>query len=214
MKYIKVLSLMAVAAAAMMALAATASAGTFASPKGTPYTGKVHAIANPGETTLHGVVTITCKSSTVEGEITTHSHTTTGSGHVSKLLFNECGENHVTVEEAGTLEAHTHSADATGETYAILTSSGAKVSIQVTSLGITCVFTTSNTEVGTVTNSTHQEKTHAHATSTGLASIPKTAVIHVDSSKIPRTGGSFFCGSSGEWTGTYEVTTPDYLDYN
>jgi hypothetical protein len=114
------------------------------------------------------------------------------------------------------LEAHTDSTDPSGGTFAILTSSGAEVTIVDTAFGVTCVFTTSNTEVGTVTNSTHLQKTHEHATATDpkAPATATTATIHVDTSKIPRTGGSIFCGSSGEWTGTYTVNTPDYLDYD
>jgi hypothetical protein len=104
------------------------------------------------------------------------------------LTFGECGNNHVTVKNPGTLEVHAVSPTGNGT----LTSSGAEVSINVTALGLTCVFTTNNTHIGTVTTGEH-------------------ATMHIDSAAIPRTGGSIFCGSSGEWTGSYKVTHPTNL---
>lgn len=181
MKYVKMLGLLAVAAAALMAFAATASATTLTSPAGTTYTSTIKASA--GETTLHGVVTITCKSSATEGSVEQHGTNVTAGGKIKSLTFAECGENHVTVKNAGSLEVHSSGR---------LTSTGAEISINVTSLGLTCVFTTNATDVGEVTSGT-------------------TAKLDIDSVKIPRTGGSIFCGSSGEWTGSYTVTTPDTL---
>lgn len=211
MRYVKMCGLLAMAAAVLMAFAGSASAGIFTTEKDGPaWTGAVHATA--GETTLHGAATITCNSSTVQGEITQHGSEVTGKGSITGLTFSECNA-HVTVKKAGTLEIHTHSADPSGGTYGIATSSGAEVSIQITSLGLTCVYTTNNTEVGTVTTSTHQFLTHLMATETKEPDIAITATIHINSAKIPRTEGSIFCGSSGVWTGTYQITTPDYLDY-
>lgn len=33
----------------------------------------------------------------------------------------------------------------------------------------------------------------------------------INASKIPRTSGNFLCGSSGTWTGSYDLTTPNDL---
>ena len=201
MKYVKMLGLLALAAAATMAFASSASAGIFNIEKNGPaWTGEIHATA--GEITLHGAAaTITCASSTISGTVTQHGAGVTGKGNVTSLLFNGCGFP-VHVKKTGTLEFHTHPGDSGGTTYGLLTSSGAE--IEMTVGGGSCIYTTNNTEIGTVTNSTHQEVTGA----------AKTALIHVDS-EIPRTGGSlgFFCGASGELTATYTITTPDYLDY-
>lgn len=202
MKYVKAIGLVAIAVAAMMVFAGSAAAGTFTYPKHIGYTENIHAVA--GETTLHGVSTITCQSSTVEGTVASHGNEVTGKISVGKLTFAECGSSDVTVLKGGTLEAHTHPGNENFETYAILTSTGAEISIQITALGITCIFTTSNTQIGTVTQSTHEIVTEASTT---------TAKIHINA-KIPRTGGSVFCGASGEWTGQYQITTPDYLDYD
>jgi hypothetical protein len=184
MKYAKMLGLLAVAAAALMAFAATASATTVTSDSGTTPT--IHSVSE-GTTTLHGVVDIECGESTVEGPVSTHGAGVTAGGAISKLTFGKCGENHVTVAKAGSLEVH-----ALSKGNGTLTSSGSEISISVTSLGITCVFTTSSTHIGTVT-------------------AAKNATMHIDSASIPRTGGSFFCGSSGEWTGSYKVESPTNL---
>lgn len=180
MKYVKILGLLAVAAAALMAFAGSASAATnLTSPANTNYEGTIHAVA--GETTLHGVVTITCHESTVDGNaaaVSTHV-----GGNISSLTFGNCTNgNHVTVNQAGSLTL----------VKTTLYSTGAKVTVQVTSLGLTCVFTTNETEIGTATGGT-------------------TAKLDIDSVKIPRTEGSIFCGSSGEWTGSYSVDSPDTL---
>ena len=202
MRYVKIVGLLVVVTAALMAFAGSASAGTFTYPKHIAYTEDVHAVA--GEDTLHGSATITCKSSTIDGNVASHGNEVTGKISVKTLTFAECGTNDVTVLKGGTLEAHTHPGNENFETYAILTSTGAEVSVQITSLGVTCIYTTSNTQIGTVTESTHEIITEAKTVG---------AKIHL-SAKIPRTGGSCFCGSSGEWTGQYEITTPFYLDYD
>jgi hypothetical protein len=50
----------------------------------------------------------------------------------------------------------------------------------------------------------------ANATTTNFTG-GSPAKIDLDSAAIPRTGGSFFCGSSGEWTGNYTITSPSSL---
>jgi hypothetical protein len=184
MKYIKMLGLLAVAAAAFMAFAGTASASNSTlTSSGATYTSTIEASA--GETTLHGVSTITCQKSTVKGKVERHTTNTAG-GKVSSLTFSECGEDHVSVKKAGEI-----SIDKAGSVY----STGAEISITLTKspLGhLTCVFTTENTKVGTLTGGT-------------------PAVLDINSATIDRTGGSFFCGESGVWTGSYTVTTPGNL---
>lgn len=192
MKYIKMLGLLAVAAAAMMAFAGTASATTVTSG-GSLYTSTIKAEA--GETTLHGVTTITCNKSVVEGTVEAHgADPVTAEGKISKLTFEECNQ-HVTVLKAGKLIAHTDTSG-TNDGNGTLTSSGAEITVQITGLGISCIFgsTTKEIDVGTLTGS---DSSHAK--------------LDIDSVPIPRIGHSIFCGSSGEWTGSYTVTTPNNL---
>jgi hypothetical protein len=189
MKYAKMLGLLAVAAAALMAFAATASATTLTSPSGTTYTGEVHA-ESEGITTLHGAATIECEVSTVSGKVEAHGEGITASGKISTLTFEKCNH-HVTVLKKGELIVHTDKETVDGN--GTLTSNGAEITIQITGL-VSCIFTTSNTDIGTLTGSD-----------------TKHATLDIDSVAIPRTGHSIFCGSSGEWTGSYTVTKPSTL---
>jgi hypothetical protein len=201
MKLVKILGLMAVAATALMAFAATASATTITSPTGTTYTTTIAATA--GATSLDGAfVTVTCNKSTVEGKVESHGKGVTAGGKISTLDFTEC--NFPTkVEANGSLEIHPIRKDISPHTTCLetdgdvcqgtLTSSGAKVTIE-TSLG-SCTFTTSSTSVGTLTTT---------------AKTGGKAVLDI-AGTIPRTGGSFLCGSSGTWTGSYTVNTPSTL---
>jgi hypothetical protein len=190
MKYAKMLGLLAVAAAAFMALVGTASATTLTSPTGTTFTGSIHAVSENGHVKLHSPLsTIECNS-TVQGEVKTHGSGVTASGPITSLLFTECtNENTVTVKKAGTLEVHW-----TSGYNGTLTSSGAEIEVYSHSFGGSCIYTTNATDIGTITGGTE-------------------ATLDIDSAAIPRTGGSlgFFCGSSGEWTGNYKVTTPHTL---
>jgi hypothetical protein len=193
MKYVKMLGLLAVAAAALMAFTGSAFGATATFPTGTTYTGTIHA-ESKGATSLHGTGTVTCLNSTVEGKIESHgktgSVTDPVSGKISVLTFTNCGTDHVTVKQKGSI-----SVDSKGTLF----STGAEISITKTNspVGhITCVFTTNNTHIGILTDS--HETVH-HAT------------LDLLNSQIPRTGGSFLCGSFGEWTGSYTVTTPTNL---
>ena len=183
MKYVKMLGLLAVAAAALMAFAGTASATTITSSGGE--TPSITATSTNSE--LDGAfVTVKCSHSEAKGEVTAHGAGVKASGPISSLTFTSCNYE-TTVEGAGTL-----SIDGTNNS---VSSNEAKVSIK-TSVG-TCVFTTNNTAVGTLTESSE----------TG-----GNAILDINSSKIPRTGGNFLCGSSGTWTGSYTVNSPTTLN--
>jgi hypothetical protein len=184
MKYVKMLGLLAVAAAALMAFAGTASATTITSPSGTAYTGEIKATA--GATELHGsFITVKCNTSAVTGsKVETHGAGVTAKGPVTTLTFSECNFP-VKVVKAGSLEVH-----ATSGGNGTLTSNGAEITIE-TSIA-NCIFTTKETDVGTLTGGT-------------------TAKLDINSASIPRTGHSVFCGGSGTWTGSYTVNTPDTL---
>ena len=198
MRHLKMLGLLGIAATVVMALASTALATTitFETKTYLPSGNTIHAEA--GTTTLHGVTTITCHKSTLTSKLSSEGGSgITVKGVNEKLTFDECTNAHVEVNLAGTLEVHTDPDDNSPVTgNGILTSSGGEITVQITSLNLTCVFTTSNTVIGTIEGS----ETHS-----------ATGVLKIESSKIPRTGGSIFCGSSAEWTGNYIITTPHYL---
>jgi hypothetical protein len=206
MKLTKVLGLMAVAVAALMAFAGSASATTLTSPTGTTYTSTIKAVrdAKGLAPTLDGsFTTVTCEESEVEGKVETHGSSVTAGGKITKLTFGKCNFP-VTVQANGSLEIHPvkkgvepHETCLVSEgdnCQGTLTSSGAKVTV-ATSVG-TCTFTTNNTNIGTLTTT---------------AQTGKTATLDIGSSPIPRTEGNFLCGSTATWTGNYEVTTPDSL---
>jgi hypothetical protein len=203
MKYAKMLGLLAIAAAALMAFAGSASATTGTdSAAGSPVeAGDTIHSTNVGEAILDGTVNIKCKKSTVSGTVgSAGSATTTLSGNISTLTFEECGANTVTVVSKGSLEVHTHENDPTGtSSNGTLTSSGAEVTVLTHNIlgTVHCIYVTNETDVGTVD---------------GSKTTKGNATLTVDSVPIPRKTTDFGCGSTSEWTAEYTVTTPAYLD--
>ncbi|MGN6216356.1 MAG: DUF6531 domain-containing protein, partial [Solirubrobacterales bacterium] len=135
-------------------------------------------------------------NSTLEGHTeNAGSATETVNVSITSLTFSSCNSgNTVNVIKSGRFEIHTEGAE--NNNNGTLTSSGAE--IEVTHLGVQCIYTTSSTTIGTVTGS---ETTGGNAT----LDIAGT---------LPRTGGSggAFCGSSAPWTGSYKVTSPSTLN--
>jgi hypothetical protein len=207
MKYVKMLGLAAIAAAALMAFigAGTASAATLTNGSGVHYPiGTVIHAENEGHVTLHPPFgSITCKTSTVEGTTTTtggknaKGETETVKGHITSLSFGDHGKScndggsTVTVLQKGTLEIHS-----LGNGNGTLTSSGTEVTVVY--LGFHCIFKTTNTDIGTVTGS----------------SVTKSNATFDISATIPRTGGTSgaFCGATAQWTGSYRITKPNPLN--
>jgi hypothetical protein len=201
MKHVKFLGLLAIAAAALMAFASSASATTITSPTGTTFTSKL--IATSTNSSLDGAfTTVSCKKSTVEGNVEQHGTSVTARGKNTSLTFSECNFP-VKVEAAGSeiwhairpnIQPHTTCLSTDTDTcLGTVTSTEAKVTIE-TSVG-NCTFTTNETSVGTLTTT---------STTKG------NAVLDI-SGTIPRTGGNFLCGSSGTWTGSYTINTPSSL---
>jgi hypothetical protein len=207
MKYAKMLGLLAVAAAALMAFAGAASATVLTSPAGTQYGAEKEIKASTeGLAVLHSenaptAFTVECEGS-VEGVIEkggSGAETVSGPITKGKLTFTPCQNGAtVVVGKEGSLEVHTNAEISNGN--GTLTSSGAEITIHVPVLNIKCIYTTNNTDVGTLTGSKNQ------------VGEDKRATLDINSATIPRTGGSAFCGTGGFWTGSYRVTTPTYLD--
>jgi hypothetical protein len=191
MKYVKILGLAAMALAALMAMAGTASATTLTSPKGSTYTSNIVATSE-GNVTLTSVFggfgAVTCSHSEVIGKVEKHGTGVTVSGKISSLTFTGCTGGEVTspVATPGSLEIHNISGSPNG----LLTSSGAEIIIHKTAFG-TCTFKTgTGTSLGTLTGST---------TTGGNATLDISAVI-------PSA-----CGN-GTWEGSYKVLSPAFLD--
>jgi hypothetical protein len=206
MKHLKIMGLAAVAVAAMMAFAGTASATILTSPAGTKYEGEIRSSAETSLTLKAGFANITCTESTVAGTPKNFgSATETVSGPIGTLSFGNA--NHecvlagsktvaiVTVISNGNLEIHTQEAKENGN--GTLTGSGSKVKIEVPSLGTTCVYGTgTGLDLGTLTGSRN----------TGT-----TATMDINA-ELSREEGGFTCANPAHWEGSYKVTVPDYLD--
>lgn len=193
MKYLKILTVAAVAAAALMAFVGSASATVveFENGKTAAVGTTLTSMLKEGEAILKSsfIGEVKCKNSTVEGEVTNAGGATeTVKGKITNLTFGECNAK-VEVLKNGTLEIH-----ATGEGNGTLTSNGTEVTTELS--GIHCIFTTNNTNVGTVTG----------AMGTAMQ------VFTAKSAAIPRTGGrsGAFCGTSASWNATYEITSTVY----
>lgn len=187
MKHLRMLSL-AVITAALVVSAGTASATTLTSPKGTVYTGSIH--AEDSNLSLSGsFVTISCSKSELDGAVTSHGEAVTTKISLEALSFEGCNYE-ATVKNAGTLEVHTDSASVDGN--GTITWTGLELSLH-TSVGV-CVYTTINTPIGTLEGS---DVTRAN--------------WNTNSEKLPRTGGSFLCGPSSKLEARYEITTPSTL---
>jgi hypothetical protein len=194
MKYIKILGLLAVAAAAMMAFAASASATTVTGPTITEgvhttqsqiETPTIHAVNDSGHVKLHNsIVNIECQS-TVQGTVEKHGAGITASGPISVLTFSNCtNEWVIDVEKAGSLEIHY-----TSGSNGTLTSTGVRVT--ATRAGLSCIYETNATDIGLLTG-------EAGPNGEGTLDI---------SANIPRVGGSFLCGgSTAAWAGSYGTT--------
>lgn len=188
MTYLKMLSLSAVAAVALMAFAGTASASTFTSPPGTNYTGTITGEeAEP--LSLHpgsgaSFLTIKCNQSHVRGKVEQHGAGVTAKGPIELLTFAECGNDVVTVLKLGSIEGHP-----LAEGNGTITSTGAEVRVH-TSEGPICTLKTNATDIGTLTGG-------------------KEPKFDINSSSIPTSG--FLCPSTSIWTGGYKLLTPSDL---
>lgn len=199
MKYVKMLGLAAIAAAALMAFvgASSASATTLTSPAGTVYAGKIKAVSETEKPTLTGgFKNVECENSEVAGEVKNKgSETETVSGPVNTLTFTGNCTCKVVVLENGTLEIHTIAGTHNGT----LTSTGAKVTVNCenTIFGtVHCIYVTNATDLGTLTGS---------STTGGTATMDITA-------EIPRESTNVLCAEEAVWHAKYLVTEPDFLD--
>ena len=201
MKYVKILGLLAVAAAALMAFAGSAFATTITAPTGTAYTGAITATSEGTAKLKNPIATIECHSQ-VKGEKLTHGNGVTAEGAITSLLWGKEGTLNGKCHnswEVGTVNPGTLQIHYLEKNVGTLTSSGAKV--LATRFGIKCVYETNNTDIGKFTDS---HKTGA------------TATLHIEATiPINEAESSGLCfGIPAEWSGSYKVETPDaiYID--
>lgn len=190
MKYLKMLGLMAVAAAALMAFvgAGTASATTLEINGVTQNKSvTIEASIKAGDTAIlkdtNGATVDTCSESKVEGATEGSFSAPTLTGAIKTLSFDKCS--HTThVIKNGTL----HIAWTSG-TNGTVSSSGAEVTVQSTIFGASCIAKTgTGTTIGTFTG-----------VSSGHATMTINGVIPMG-----------LCGDAN-WTGKYTVTSPTGL---
>jgi len=194
MKHVKMLGLLVMAAASLMAFASSASANPILTKSAGVAATEIHATLEKGTSAvLEAGIKDTCTVSTVKGPITTNN-TEHAAGAITTLTFGEAGTvctQDTTVIAAGSLTVK-ENANGTGTVY----SEGSDVEVKVTSLGIVCHYGagTGKIDIGTLTFGT-------------------PATMDINAPELPRLEPSnkTFCAATGKWTGSYVVTTPGTL---
>jgi hypothetical protein len=175
-----------VAAAALVMLGGTASANPLTSPAGTFYSGTLKAEA---ESTISftsafgGFGKVSCGKSSFEGKIESSTVSTASAG-LSSLTFGECSHP-VTVIKPGSLQI-----EQIGTGKATVKWTGGEITFHETYFG-TCKFTSSNTDIGTLT---------ASSITGGNATLDFAG-------QLPSSNG---CGTA-TLHGSYKFTTPNPL---
>lgn len=189
MKHLKTFCLVAVATGALLAFAGTASATYVTTTTGgSVATPTFHLVNEGGHIRFtNPIANIDC-SSTIEGNIESHGAFLPAVGNVFHFTFTGCTNIwHVTTVSFGKLSIYWTSGH-NGE----LRSTGAK--IDATRFGVTCVYETSNTKLGTITGG-------------------KPARVHIEGSiPINDFESSDLCGTSNSnLSGKYESTSELYI---
>jgi hypothetical protein len=210
MKYLKILGLAAVAAAALMAFVGASSASATVlctvagtgSPTGTTCPAgqadkelTIHAV-NEGNVVLTTTFkNITCEESTVSGVTEGEgSATETVKGPIEVLTFTKCNCE-VKVLNKGRLEIHWIEGTHNGT----LTSNEAEVTAECSTIfgNVHCIYKTTNTDLGKLT---------------GSATTGATPTMDIEEANIPRLVTSGLCAETAKWDAKYIVTTPDTLN--
>ncbi|HEX5527552.1 MAG TPA: hypothetical protein VFX44_10210 [Solirubrobacterales bacterium] len=198
MKYLKMLGLAAIAAAALMAFAGAGTASATELTCGS----SLCAVGTTFHSVSIGKAVLDAPFGNVECESTVHGHvtdpgspTTTAKVELTEIIWTNCGSDNVVTLAKGTLEIHTEESTPAPNVSAnngTVTSTGAEVTVE--HVGTHCIFKTNGTDLGTLTGSANTGGT------------PKFDI----SATIPRSGGrsGVFCGSSAPWTGSYTIDAP------
>ena len=190
MKHLKMLGLLVMAAASLMAFAGRASAATLTSPTGTAFSfGGVMSASLEGSALLKaGFAEITCATGTVAGEVTTNNEEH-ANGPITAVSFGNCTSPQGT-PTVTTLSSFGRITIAKG-THAV---SGIGVEVTTAVIGTSCVYGMgSGTPLGTANN-------------TGVAGLDQVTLAI--SAKLPKIGGGFLCSNPAAWTASYVVTRP------
>jgi len=192
MKHTKILGLSAVAAMALMALVGATTASATALYSGTTKLGAgtttkwslaASLIKESGSTTLE-----TCTGSAIIWNTSNAgSATETVKGNISSFAWTGCTNETITLAN-GTLEIHWIPGTINGT----VTGTGSKVTVNGI-FGVSCVYGTNNTTLGTLVGST-----------TGAATL-------AISTEVPLIEGGFLCPNPARWTANYTITSPTPL---
>ena len=196
MKHLKMLGLFAMAAAALMAFAGSASEATFTAPAGTGYHGTLSSSLEGSALLKAGFAEITCTAGTVAGEIKApeakketeekklvNNNETEASGAITAVSFSSCKEGQTvdTLNNSGTLTILKSNTAVSG--------TGTEVTTAVA--GVSCVY-----GLGTT------------STPLGTASNTEKGVTLAIKASLPKISGGFLCASPASWTANYIVTAP------
>jgi len=194
MRYAKLLGLLIFGVAGLLAFAGNASATTLTTETG------FHP-ASLASLTFHVQLEsgskVTCTGSILSGEeIDTGSSTTTVTFE-ARLAFSGCGNDTVVLFKSGSMEFHAVAGSKASD--ATVTSTGAQITVLTHNIlgTIHCIYTTSNTYIGTLTSSAN---TGSHA------------LIDMNSAKLPTVTTDLACNEGTVWTGTYTISSPTVLN--
>lgn len=199
MGHLKILGLAAIATALALSVAAGSASATeldCGSAMCAPNSA-VHAKAQGTHVFRTIIGNVECEETTLSATIgNTGNSAETVSGTLNSFTLTGCNVT-VSVLKNGTVVFHTDTNDTAGTSgNGTLTWSDLEVTVEL--FGFHCIFTTNNTDIGTVTGS---------KTTKSTATLDVKAVI-------PRTGGRSgpFCGQNVEWAGSYVFDAPDTLN--
>jgi hypothetical protein len=198
MKYMKMLGLLAMAAAALMAFAGTASATELYSGATTQKAGTVLDFSlKSGTSTIlketsppngEGETIDTCTNSTIQGKITNAgSSTTTMTGENTSITWGGCTFP-TTTTKLGKFQLHWTS----GVNGTVASDQEIAVTINTIFFGSCIYAATAGTSLGTLTGG-NPATFHANAT-------------------VERFGESIICPKTAIWTGTYVTTSPAQME--
>jgi hypothetical protein len=190
MKHVKILGLLVMAAAALMAFASSASANVLTSSAGVNLaTGStVESSLEKGSTALlKAGIEDTCTTSTTKGTISVNS-STEAEGPLSSLTFGSC------TKDTNVIKAGSLTINSAGEVF----TKESRVEVKDTFLGVTCFY---GAEIGSVKIGTFDGGTPAKLT-------VNTTTLQKE------TGSGAFCASAGTWTANYVVTNPGTMLLN
>lgn len=188
MRYLRVLGLAGVVSAALMVAAGSAAATTLTSPTGTVATPTIKAESEGGHITVaNEIANINCTWA-FEGKVESHGAESAAQSKLSSLSFTGCTNSwHVTAVSPGQLTI-----EWTSGYNGTVTWTGGK--FDATRLGLTCVYETSSTKLGTITGG-------SPATIDIEASIP-----------VNTKESSGLCGSGTyKMEGSFKLSSPESL---